>query len=290
MPTVSRDTAIGAVWALLAIVIWSGSLVYLKLGVVTGLTGADLAALRFGTAALILAPFLFRVQRPLPSLRSMLVVVVTFGAPYVFLLSQAMQTVPAAAAGALNPGAMAIIAVLLALYDKRTLPPRSAIIGIALTGIGLIGFALAGGGWAPGHLILLVTGLMWALYARTVRRNAIDAPLATTIVAVGSAVGYLPVYLALPHDHLTSVAASALLTQVVVQGFLVSIVAVYAFTRSLELLGPLVGPSLPALIPVTTLILDRVILGAPVSSVMAICASLITFGLAGLLAPRKQRR
>lgn len=290
MPTISRDIAIGAIWALLAILIWSGSLVYLKLGVVTGLTGADLAALRFGTAALILAPYLFRAQRPLPALRTMIVVVVTFGAPYVLLLSQAMQTVPAGAAGALNPGAMAIIAVLLALYDKRTLPPRSAITGIALTSIGLIGFALAGGGLAPGHLLLLITGLMWALYARTVRRNAIDARLATTIVAVGSAVGYLPVYLSLPHDHLTSVPASGLLTQIVVQGLLVSIVAVYAFTRSLELLGPVVGPSLPALVPVTTLILDRVILGAPVSSVMILCASLITIGLIGLLTPRRQRR
>lgn len=290
MPTISRDTVIGAVWALLAIMIWSGSLVYLKLGVVSGLTGTDLAALRFGTAALILFPYLFRVQRPLPSIPTLLVVVVTFGAPYVLLLSQAMQTVPAGAAGALNPGAMAIIAVLLAQYDRRSLPPTSAIIGIALTAIGLLGFAFVSGGFAPGHLILLVTGLMWALYARSVRRNGIDARLATTIVAVGSAVLYLPVYMALPHDHLAAVSATDLFAQVIVQGLLVSIVAVYAFTRSVELLGPVVGPSLPALIPVTTLILDRVILGAPVSSVMTLCASLITVGLAGLLAPRGNRR
>ena len=37
------------------------------------------------------------------------------------------------------------------------------------------------------------------------------------------------------------------------QGVLVSVVAIYAFNRSADLLGPVAGAALPALIPVVTL-------------------------------------
>ncbi|MXN17775.1 SDR family NAD(P)-dependent oxidoreductase [Pseudooceanicola sp. GBMRC 2024] len=56
--------------------------------------------------------------------------VATFGAPYVLLLSLAMKTVPAAAAGALNPGAMALVAVLLAHLDRRARPGPAILAGI----------------------------------------------------------------------------------------------------------------------------------------------------------------
>jgi len=56
MPIISRNTLQGLGWAVAAITIWSGSLVMLRLGVTTSLNAYDLTALRFGVAALILAP------------------------------------------------------------------------------------------------------------------------------------------------------------------------------------------------------------------------------------------
>ncbi|WP_216671152.1 hypothetical protein [Mangrovicoccus sp. HB161399] len=113
MPRPPRPILSGLAWAALAVLVWSGSLLLLRTGVTSGLTAHDLAALRFGTAGLLLAPVLLRGGTRL-RLAVTLAMAASFGAPYVLLLSLAMKTAPAAAAGAVNPGAMAIASVLLA--------------------------------------------------------------------------------------------------------------------------------------------------------------------------------
>ncbi len=70
------------------------------------------------------------------------------------------------------------------------------------------------------------------------------------------------------------------------QGVLVSIVAVYAFTRSAELLGPVAGTSLPALIPVATLALESAVLRQAPPPGEACAAGLVAFGIGAILAGR----
>ena len=134
-----------------------------------------------------------------------------------------------------------------------------------------------------GLLILVGTGVMWAGYALMVRRTGVPALTATAIVAVGSAVFYLPIYLfALPKEVGTAPTADILL-QVVFQGVLVSVVAIYAFNRSAELLGPIAGATLPALIPVATVGLGFIVLGEVAGPLSLGSAGLIAAGLALIL-------
>ncbi|WP_138467302.1 DMT family transporter [Poseidonocella sp. HB161398] len=274
----------GLAWAGLAILIWSGSLVMLRLGVTTGLGPADLAALRFGVAAVLLAPVLWRRGGRWPGAWTAAGMVAGFGAPYVLLLSLAMRSAPAAAAGALNPGIMAIASVLLA----RVVPGRPlgwpGLAGIALTAAGLAAFLGAAGPLAPGHAILVATGLMWAGYAALVRWRQVPALEAAAVVATGSALVFLPLYPLLFPVRLGAVPPADLALQALVQGGLVGVVAVYAFNRSAELLGPVAGTSLPALIPVATLGLGQLLPGEPAGPATLAAAGLVTLGLALILA------
>lgn len=275
----------GLIWAAAAILIWSGSLILLRLGVTTGLTAYDLTALRFGVAAILLLPVLVRdgFLGDGPGLGGVLVMVALFGAPYVLLLALAVKTAPAAAAGALNPGVMALASVFMArvFHAQRISPVR--LLGIVSTMSGIMVFVWAAGGLATGHFVLFVTGLMWAAFAAFVRVRRVPALRATALVAVGSAVLYLPVYvLALPigigHAKLADV-----LLQAVFQGVLVTTVAVYAFGRSTELLGAEVGTSLPALIPAVTLALDTFVIGETPRAWDVAAACLVTAGIALIL-------
>ena len=115
MSIILRNRLLGLGWAAVAIAVWSGSLIMLRLGVTTSLNAYDLTMLRFGVAALILAPVAIRGSAGPDGLglTGGAAMVITFGAPYVLLISLALKTAPAAAAGALNPGVMAIVSVLL---------------------------------------------------------------------------------------------------------------------------------------------------------------------------------
>ncbi|MFN4155088.1 MAG: DMT family transporter [Paracoccaceae bacterium] len=292
MSVISRNTLSGLAWSVVAITVWSGSLVMLRLGVTTSLNAYDLTALRFGVAALILAPVAVRCGLGTDrfGLTGLITMIIAFGAPYVLLIALAMKTAPAAAAGALNPGVMAIVSVLLGrmILGDRIGGARFA--GLVVTVVGIFLFTSAGGAFTTGHLILIGTGMMWASYTLIVRWAAVPALNATAIVAVGSAVFYLPIYLvALPKQILAAPLADVLI-QAGFQGVLVSIVAVYAFNRSAELLGPVAGSALPAFIPVVTLGLGVTVLGEKADAGEFVSAIFVAVGLALILVGRPETR
>lgn len=285
MSNISRNILSGLGWAVVAITVWSGSLVMLRLGMTTSLNAYDLTVLRFGVAALILTPVALRrgAGTERLGLIGFIAMVVTFGAPYVLLIALAMKTAPAAAAGALNPGVMAIASVLLGRMILGDRIGSARFTGLAVTATGIVLFTRVGGAVTTGHLILIGTGVMWAGYSLIVRCAAVPALNATAIVAVGSAVFYLPIYLvALPKQILAAPLADVLV-QAGFQGILVSVVAIYAFNRSAELLGPVAGATLPALIPVVTLGLGVVVLGETAGAGEFVSAILVTVGLALIL-------
>lgn len=280
----SKEYALGLVWAATAITIWSGSLVMLRLGVTTNLNAYDLTALRFGIAALLLAPVIYQHGFALKRLGTggALTMVAGFGAPYILLVSFALQTAPAFAAGSINPGAMAIVSILLGwrVCGDKIGPIRILGIVTILVGTSFLANLLSNGAPPIGHFILIITGVMWAGYTLTVRRSGIAALHATAIVAVGSALLYLPIYATVLPKQLTAAPVADIVMQAAFQGVFVSVVAVFAFNRSAEQLGSLAGTTLPALIPVVTLGLGTVFLGETIGNIEITSAILIGAGVA----------
>lgn len=287
-----KNTLHGLFYAAIAISVWSGSLVMLRFGVTTSLNAYDLTALRFATAALILAPVVvrqgFAVRRL--GLADLLILVAGFGAPYVLLIGLALETASASAAGSLNPGVMALVSLVFGavVFGDRIGP--LAIAGGALVLNGVCVFAGLAETFAAGHLILMGTGIMWASYTLVIRRSGISALHATAIVAVGSAIFYMPIYaLALP-KRIADAPLPDILAQAGFQGVLVSVLAVFAFNRSAELLGPLPAVMLPALIPLATLLIGAIALHEQAGGAEYFSAMAVGLGVAVILASRATAR
>jgi drug/metabolite transporter (DMT)-like permease len=130
-----------------------------------------------------------------------------------------------------------------------------------------------------GHLILAISGMLWAVYGSTIRRRGMPSLHATAIVAVGSALFYLPVYMAVLPKAADHASLAVLLTQGCFQGVLVSVVAVYAFSRSVELLGSVATTALPALMPLVTAVISAAILQEHLSWTGAAAAVAIGAGV-----------
>lgn len=282
----------GLFWAATAILVWSGSLVMLRLGVTTSMNVYDLTAVRFGISAIVLAPVALRHRMGLRVLGTggFITMVGGFGAPYIILMSTALQTAPASAGGALNPGVMAIGAVLMGwlLFRDPVGPLRICGMALILSGGGLI--SMHSGSFEIGHLILIGTGFMWCAYTMTVRWKAVPALQATAYVAVWSAILFLPVYILLLPKQIGEAPLIHILGQAIFQGLLVGIAAVFAFNRSAELLGPIAGSTLPALIPLVSLILGAFFLGEEAGMGQLGSAILIGAGVAMILAGGRWRR
>ncbi|KZL20132.1 EamA-like transporter family protein [Pseudovibrio axinellae] len=282
----------GTFWALTAVLIWAGSLVLMRLGVTTSLNAYDLTALRFGTAAMLLIPVIlkhgFAYDRL--KLRGIVLIVTCFGAPYILLISFALTTASATAGGAINPGFMAVITVFLAPQAFKTRIGRAQLLGIGLILMGVL-FTIRHeeSGLPIGPALFVLTGSLWALYGLTVRKAKILALHATAIVAVGSALFYLPLYIIALPKQISTASARDILLQLGFQGVLVSVVAVYSFNRSAELLGPVMGATLPALIPIATLGIGAVVLHEPAGTGEITVATTIGLGVALILIGRKPK-
>ena len=98
---------------------------------------------------------------------------------------------------------------------------------------------------------LVVAAAMWAVYTLRLRGSGLSSLQATALICFWSAVVFVPVYAASGLSNLASASAVELLFQSVYQGLLMSVVAVFAFNRAVESLGPRAAAAVIALVPVT---------------------------------------
>lgn len=158
----------------------------------------------------------------------------------------------------------AVVAVLLGKMICGDKIGAARLAGLVITAAGIVFFTRTGEAITTGQLILIATGTMWAVYALIVRRAAIPALNATAVVAVGSAAFYLLVYLAVLPKQLLIAPVADVLIQAGFQGILVSVVAIYAFNRSAELLGPVAGAGEIVSALLTTMRLALILVRIPV--------------------------
>ncbi|MDE1149080.1 MAG: DMT family transporter [Azospirillaceae bacterium] len=275
----------GALWGLLAVVVWAGSFVMTRMGVKAGLNAYDLVALRYLTAGALMVPVLVRRGLAFDRLGwgGLVLLVAGSGAPYALMLAAGARYAPASHAAALTPGPMAAMtAILSALFLRERLPKAGwAGIGLILGGSLLIGgpslFAGAGEGAALGHALFLGGAFLWAVYVIVLRRSGVGPLHATAIVAVGSAVIYLPLYLLALPQNVSHVSWHQVALQAFYQGCFTTLVGLAAFNRAVVLLGATGAAALPALIPVATLGLGTVMLGE-VPTMAEIAATLLIGG------------
>jgi drug/metabolite transporter (DMT)-like permease len=262
------DYVRGAFYGLAAVSIWAAFIVVSRLGVRTSLTPWDVAAIRFGTAGLLLLPHLIKRGLAFDRLgwSGFAAIAVGCGAPMVLLVNAGLLFAPAAHGGALFPGVMPLmVAILAALVLKEALTPRKDA-GLVLIMVGAVTIVWATGGTLGtrqniGHALFLCAGLAWAAYTVAMRRARLDGLHAAAIAAVASLVCYVPVYAILSRGRLFDAPAADVALQAVVQGVLTAIVALLLYGRMVAILGATAGAAFVALTPAATALLAIPVLG-----------------------------
>lgn len=246
----------GASYGLGAVSIWAGWSAITRLAVTTHLDAWDVTALRFGIAGVLLLPVVARQGLALERLGwgGLALLIAGGGAPYVLLAAGGLRFAPAHDQAALNPGFMPLFVALIAaltLGEKASKLKQTGL-GLILAGaIVIVGWQAAeiGGARTFGHAMFLAAAFLWACFTVIIRHSRLDPLHATALVATGSVVIYLPIYLAMYGLRLAQLPVGELALQTVFQGILVTIVSLVFYGRSLEILGAASGAAFGALVP-----------------------------------------
>jgi drug/metabolite transporter (DMT)-like permease len=258
--------ATGVLCGLAAALIWGGFPVMTRLGVAySSLDHYDITFLRFVVAGTLLAPVLFRSGLrglgPIP----ILLMVLGIGAPYILIVSGGLARAPVSQFAVLTPGSMIAVSVVLSsMYLGNHLPVRERI-GLALIAVGicLVGYqAIAGAAVSKVATgLFLLGGVLWALYTVIAKAYSVGALHATAVVAVFSALLYTPIYIVMKWGNVFHAPVRELAGQAFYQGVMVSIGALYFYNKSVAILGPTIGASFVALVPVFAFIEASLLLG-----------------------------
>lgn len=253
-----------------------------------GIDPLDLVAFRYGAAFLVLLPVFLRVvlEQNFAGLgveRALLLCVVG-GLGFVFFFFSGFVYAPLTHGAVIPPAASAVTgACLAALFrGERFGVMRVIALALILSGLGLVsgsGVLSVGEGAWRGDLLFVIAGADWALFLFLLTKWKVPALPATALVTGVTAIGFLPFYiLSGGYSNLSTVALSDILVQVVVQGILAGVGALYLFAKSASYLTVAAASALPGLMPVQALLLGAALFAVMPTPLALLGATLVIAG------------
>jgi drug/metabolite transporter (DMT)-like permease len=263
-----RNLYLGVGAGLLVVLCWAAWAIATRFAVTTHLRPADIAFLRYLIATVLLAPVLWRYgfgPRQI-GLKRTLLLGGGAGLPFVLMSSTAMRFAPASDAGAVMIATMPVfVAAFSALVGGERFD-RTRILGFAVVVAGVLGIAAHGllgaapGAWR-GHVLLLASAALFAMYTVTFRRSGIGPWHAAAIVNFYSLIALAPVYFLVFGAGLTAAPAHEVIIQAAMQGVVAAIVSLFLFNEAVRRLGASRAAVLGSLTPVFIALLGMPLLG-----------------------------
>lgn len=264
-PSFAISPAAGGIAAgLFAALVWSTFMLFAKSGATLGLLPQDFAALRFGTAELVMLPWLLR-HDPLRlagiGWRRAGVLTLLAGPLFILLATGGYAHAPLAHGAVIQPStiALASMAAAMVLLRERPGPAKLAGTGLIVTGLVVIAShadAMGGGMVWIGDLMFVAAGLGWTGFTILIKRWELDPLAVTAAVSTLSALLVVPAMLiAGDFGRIAALAPATLLAQVTVQGLAAGVIAVIAFGIAVRRLGAGRAGLFPAIVPALTLVL-----------------------------------
>jgi drug/metabolite transporter (DMT)-like permease len=256
----------GYLAAVCFVAIWGGWVVSTRHAVTHSLDPAAVGLLRFGVAAVLLFPFVWRAGfLARGKIRPLAIMVVGSGAPFFILVANGMRFAPAADAASLVPGTMPLVVALFSaiFFKERMGWPRW--LGFACVAVGIV--AIGGRdlfvpqGATLGHAMLLVGACLWAGYTLAFRKSGLTAIEAAALVGFWSTVMLLPFGVAPLVEAVRAGLGYEVAVQTLVQGLLSGVIAVVAFNFTIERLGPSRAAAFVALVPALAALIAIPVLG-----------------------------
>lgn len=272
----ARRRRLGIAAILSVVLIWSGWIITSSWGVHRNLTSWDITFLRFGSAALITSPMLYRKRRQLASIFNFRVGLCALGCgfPYTMASFFGLAHSPASNAGVIVNGLLPLLVAAMAYLWLRQGVSRHKLLGIGLIAAANALILIDGGGAnLAGALFLFCAALFMAGYSVSMR--VWNIPLDVMIVAVPwiNALLFLPIWWFAP-SGLPAATSGEILLQVFFQGALVSVVALFLMTYAIHVLGSVTASTYMGLVPAVAAFFAFAILHEPISALtlMSVCA------------------
>ena len=288
------ERRIGFACAIGVVFIWTGFLLFSRLGARQDFTPWDMAALRYTGSFLAALPLVAVFGWPSIGLRRALALVAVAGFGFPICAYVAFGMAPAAHGAVLLPGTLPFLTAALwwLVLDEAWTKRRVLSLGVVALGIGLLAADTFGdypGAWR-GDILFLTGSICWALYVLLVRLWATQAMAATLAIALLAAPIYLPIWWLFLPSNLAVVPIGATLFQLAYQGIFAVLVAGYLFTRASTALGGPLTSTITAIVPAIASLAAWPLLGEALGVIGLAGVALVTAGMVLGVLPGLSRR
>lgn len=266
-------------------IIYASNIVVVRYSLNDGMGINDLVAVRFLVAGFCLLPYFLALGwRDLGGLGFGRGVVLTVlgGAPYMVFFFFGLSLAPVAHSSVLNPGLVPSfvfflsVALGLAAFSFWALAP----LAIIVVGLVLVTSASFSGQTSVllGDVILLSSGLSWALFTLLLRLWSL-APLQAAAVVSVMSLPYVFGYLLLADAPLSTATWQHFAWQAIYQGLVVTIAAIVMLAYAVRGLGAQTTALFAPLIPVGATLAGALFLGESVTVLQAVGIALVAIGM-----------
>ncbi|MFT7370654.1 MAG: drug/metabolite transporter (DMT)-like permease [Octadecabacter sp.] len=279
----SRYSGYAAAWAI--VFVWSFWLIVSRVANDSGLTIYDLAAMRYGLAALVAVP-LCLYYKPWRGLRLMQIALLSFilGPVYVLFVFSGFLYAPAAHGGIFMNGVLPLFSIFFGIVLVRTAPSLRQVLGATLILASAIVLAwdavvTSGANAWIGDLFFIVGALFFSCFIVLSERWKLEAMQIIFCGTVVNAVLYLPVWAIWLPSGLANAPLGPLLLQAIYQGFVPNLIGLLFIAHASRAIGNGNTSSILAAVPGGGALLGALILGESLSPISIAALISLTFGL-----------
>jgi len=272
----------GVIAGLAVVVIWSGWIIISKWGLSHALTVWDVTGIRFLTAAIIVFLYASISKTKLKPIFTWPVVICSLccGSFYVCASLIGLLMSDAANTGVIINGLLPLMcAAIIFLWKKERLNATQYVGVLLILLANFLLFSSAGGATFAAFLWLLVASFFIAFYSVSMKIWGVNIKTIMFAVPIINALFFTPIWFFLP-SNIGIAPLTEIALQGVYQGIIVSIVALFCMSYSINKLGAVSASTIMALVPIVSVLLAMGFLQQQVSLQMAISIVICSLGIA----------
>lgn len=295
-----NSTFLGWIAAFAMVFIGAGWQLATRHGATGGFMPLDLALLRYGVPALLLAPVWWRMLFSTSTVQTsrsrprLILVIFGSGLPFGLLVITGARHAPVSHMAALLPGLIPLMVIAGASALTRQWPARAQVLAAATV---FAGVSLVSGMWTSagssqywlGNTLFVCAAILWSVYSLAFRGLGLTGWQGAALVSFWSALAVLPLWFWQADTQLWSVDTNALLMQIAWQGVLAGTLGIAAYGYAMRVLGPTRPAMVGALVPVVSSIGGIFLLGEKMDVAAWCGVALVTAGIAAITLSKSGR-
>jgi drug/metabolite transporter (DMT)-like permease len=281
-----RNLSAGLLAALAAAFIGSAWQLVSRHGVTTTLGPMELALMRYGIPALLLAPLWFGNKRIAPKASRLVLALLVIGGglPFGLLVLAGAQWAPASHMGIFMAGSLPLFTAIGAWLHKGQKVEGARLVGLACIAIGMALFAAgsfrSGSLDWRGDLLFLAAAMLWAVHSLAFARCGLTPWQGAAFVNGWSALLLLPVLsIAGAPRLLLSAPWPDVALQAMAQGVVAGVLGLVVYMVAVARLGAPRASLSAALVPVLTTLGAAVWMNEPVTGAVLLALALVVPGI-----------